>query len=119
ALAVFLAAGVVCHQLPSRTFQLWSHPMPVCARCTGIYIGAALAVIAAFVSRRVEDRSGAQMAPDAARRRVMIAALPTLATIAFEWTTGTAPSNVVRAVAGVALGGTIAWVIASAIAAGA
>jgi uncharacterized membrane protein len=32
----------VCHQLLSHSFILGGHPLPVCARCTGIYLGAGL-----------------------------------------------------------------------------
>ncbi len=34
----------ICHQIPARTFHLGGHPLPLCARCTGIYLGALLAV---------------------------------------------------------------------------
>jgi uncharacterized membrane protein len=37
-----------CHGMPERCFDLWGVPMPICARCTAIYAGLALA-IAAFV----------------------------------------------------------------------
>jgi len=29
----------VCHQIPSRCFHLFGHPMAVCSRCFGIYSG--------------------------------------------------------------------------------
>ena len=29
-----------CHRLPDRTFNIRGHYFPVCARCTGFYIGA-------------------------------------------------------------------------------
>lgn len=28
-----------CHGIPSRCFLIWGVPMPICARCTAIYIG--------------------------------------------------------------------------------
>jgi uncharacterized membrane protein len=34
--------GAVCHQIPSKTFVLGSQKLLVCARCTGIYLGALL-----------------------------------------------------------------------------
>src|SRR5205807_8018331 len=37
ALAVYLIGRAVCHQIAERSFELWRHQMPVCARCTGIY----------------------------------------------------------------------------------
>lgn len=35
----------VCGQPPDRTWHLDSLLLPVCQRCTGLYIGAALAVV--------------------------------------------------------------------------
>src|SRR5436309_2976569 len=84
AVAVYGAGSIICHQLPGRSFHVGSAQMPVCARCTGIYAGAAMA-----------------------------AALPTVATLLFEWSTGSTPSNTVRALAGFPLGAAVAWVIGS------
>jgi uncharacterized membrane protein len=30
----------ICHRIPERTFNIHGHYFPVCARCTGFYIGA-------------------------------------------------------------------------------
>ena len=30
----------ICHRFPERTFNIKGHYFPVCARCTGFYIGA-------------------------------------------------------------------------------
>jgi len=29
----------VCHQIPSRCFHIFGHPMAVCGRCLGVYLG--------------------------------------------------------------------------------
>jgi uncharacterized membrane protein len=29
----------ICHQIPTRSFFLFGHPLAVCARCLGIYFG--------------------------------------------------------------------------------
>jgi uncharacterized membrane protein len=105
ALLVYAAGGVVCHQLPDRSFFLWGHQLPVCARCTGIYAGAAAACLVALAARRFAR--GAL----AARTRLWMlvgAAVPNAATLAYEWTSGAAPSNGIRAAAGFVLGAVVA-----------
>src|SRR5262245_49691628 len=58
AFAVYVIGSLVCHQKSERSFYLWAHQMPVCARCTGIYVGAAMTVLVsavfAPVARRLE-----------------------------------------------------------------
>ena len=34
--------GMFCHRLPERTFKIGKRYFPVCARCTGFYIGTFL-----------------------------------------------------------------------------
>lgn len=38
-----------CHQMPERSFYWKGRQFPVCARCTGVFIGQTLAVILAFL----------------------------------------------------------------------
>jgi len=117
ALAAYSMGHVICHQLPVRSFHLWGAAMPVCARCTGIYAGAAVVALAVLVARVTPYRAGGSsgMPPATTARRVLIAALvPTALTLAFEWTTGTMPANWVRALAGFPIGAAAAWLIASA-----
>lgn len=38
----------LCHQLSSRSFAVDGTPLAVCHRCTGIYLGLAVGVIAVF-----------------------------------------------------------------------
>ena len=118
ALAVYAIGRVVCHQLPARSFHLWAVTLPVCARCTGIYVGAAATAIALSVTRSVpaeaqRAKAGAsRFGGQASARVVLLAALvPTAATLVFEWTTGTMPANWIRALAGLPLGAAVAWAI--------
>jgi uncharacterized membrane protein len=104
ALVVYRAASELCHQAPARSFQLWAMQMPVCARCTGIYLGGAVAALAAVAGER-------RVLPAAGRTALIVAAVPSLATLVFEWTTGQMPAGWVRALAGVPLGAVVAWVI--------
>ena len=41
AAAIFWFFSPVCHQDPARSFWLFGAPVAVCARCLGIYLGAA------------------------------------------------------------------------------
>jgi uncharacterized membrane protein len=104
ALGVYVIGSRICHQLPSRSFHLWATQMPVCARCAGIYAGAAVASIVAVLWRNVG------LTVDA-RRLLAAAAIPTVATLAFEWGTATTPANWIRAAAGVPIGAAVAIVV--------
>jgi hypothetical protein len=107
---VYAVGALVCHQLPARSFQLWGRQLPVCARCTGIYIGAALAAIAWLAGVRwlsKQPRSRLDSARGATRAAAWASVL-NVATLVVEWTTGVVPSNGVRAAAGLTLGAAIA-----------
>jgi uncharacterized membrane protein len=43
---IHLAYSRICHQLPNRSFQIEGHPFAVCSRCTGIYAGYVLGLVA-------------------------------------------------------------------------
>ncbi|MEO8260775.1 MAG: DUF2085 domain-containing protein [Acidobacteriota bacterium] len=129
ALAVYAAGSLICHQRPERSFHLAGVPLPVCARCLGIYLGAALVsvLVAVLGSGIVAIRPATSYPPllsgslpdltaggDSTRRTVLlISALPIAATLLVEWTTGHTPGNWTRAASGVPLGGAIAWLVCS------
>ena len=101
-MVVYGVGHFICHQRPERSFALWATLMPVCARCTGIYIGAACAAIGLTLRRRpIHLERGA----------VIAAALPMAATLVYEWTTGVMPSNGIRALTGVVVGSVVAAVV--------
>lgn len=43
--ALYEAFSHLCHQTPERSFFIAGHPFAVCARCTGLYAGFAVAII--------------------------------------------------------------------------
>lgn len=45
-----------CHGMPERCFHLWGVPMPICTRCTAIYVGLALAIAAFALLPRLTER---------------------------------------------------------------
>jgi hypothetical protein len=109
AAAVYAIGGAVCHQLPDRSFFAWGRQLPVCARCTGIYAGAALAAVVFAVIRASRREPPGWFAGRASRRRAGLAALVLNAlTLVYEWTTGATPSNAIRAAAGFTLGAVVA-----------
>ena len=114
AFLIYSVGSVVCHQLPARSFELWSTQMPVCARCTGIYLGAAVMAIASLFRLR-SDWSAPPLDARHARYALAAAALPTAVTLAFEWITGNVPSNLIRAASGLPLGVVVVIVILGAL----
>src|SRR4051812_25109372 len=87
AAAVYAVGGLVCHQRPDRSFFLQGVQLPVCARCTGIYGGAALTAMW-WVWSATATRWKAQLpAADVVRRILAAAAAPAAATLIYEWTT--------------------------------
>jgi hypothetical protein len=115
AAAVYVIAGPVCHQISDRSFHLWGVQLPVCARCLGIYAGGALAAIgtvAAVPGRAPNGRRASSWLPrQHVRAALCAAALPTMATLAYEWIAREPPGNATRAMAGVPLGAIVAWLV--------
>ncbi len=99
--AVYVAASRICHQRPDRSFHTAGHQWPVCARCAGLYVGAALGALAGLVaSTRI--RRGPLLVVLAA------AAIPTAATWLMD-VGGLAPvAGSARAAAALPLGAALA-----------
>jgi predicted membrane protein DUF2085 len=117
--AVLYAAGsLICHQLPERSFHLQGFQLPVCARCLGIYGGAAVGSVAGAAA--VGRRFLAWWRQPATRSvnwiATAIAASPTLATFVLEWGFGWPISNAVRATAALPVGFAVAFVVVGALA---
>ena len=104
---VYAFASGVCHQRPERSFHLAGVQLPVCARCLGLYASGALGAALAWPSTR-----GAQSALDPRQARLVFAAAaaPTIVTVGLEWLGLAYPSNAVRAMASLPLGGAAGWV---------
>ena len=94
----------ICHQRPERSFFISGTPLPVCARCTGLYVGAALAVPFALRGARAVSGRRAQFI-------LAWAALPTALTWTLEFA-GVYPfSNAIRFAAALPLGCAAAWLV--------
>jgi uncharacterized membrane protein len=61
--ALYAAFAWVCHQRLQRAWLLGAHPLPVCVRCLGIYLGALAGAVAGLrFSRNLLYASTALMA---------------------------------------------------------
>jgi uncharacterized membrane protein len=100
----------ICHQRPERSFHLFAVQLPVCARCAGIYGGAAVGLLLTL-SASIRER----LFPFSPRMLLVAGGVPTLLTLILEWSGAWAGASNVRAVAGVTLGAAIAFVVARAV----
>jgi uncharacterized membrane protein len=109
--AIYGIGRLICHQRPERSFHLFGVQLPVCARCTGIYAGAALMALVAWRSSAAQQTNSRHLPAGAARRLLLVGIAPTAATLLYEWTTGQTPGQWTRAVSGVPLGAAVAWIV--------
>ena len=115
---LYAAGALICHQLPDRSFHVQAIQLPVCARCFGLYGGAAVgsAVGAAGFARRWLAGRPLPWTRSLKWAGTGVAAIPTLATFALEWGFGWPIPNAVRAIAALPLGFAVALVVVSALA---
>jgi uncharacterized membrane protein len=112
--AITYALGsLICHQRPERSFHLGVAQLPVCARCIGLYGGAAIGSLWAMLSR--SSRSIFSHRAVVSRLVVALAAIPTAITLVAEWVGIWQPSNIVRALSGVPFGAAVALVVIGAL----
>lgn len=100
--AVRMVGALVCHQRVDRSFLLFGEPMPVCARCTGIYLPGAFGAAAAWLT--------VPSMPRHTRIVILAAAIPTVASVLVEWPGLIQPGNSVRALAAVPVGVACGWI---------
>lgn len=115
--AVLYGLGsVICHQIPERSFHLAGIQLPVCARCLGLYAGAALGAAGHFGLSHTRWAARVFAMPRTARRLALVAAGPTVLTVVLEVAGLWQPNNLTRALAGIPFGGAVALVVMGALA---
>ena len=67
---IYHAFGFLCHQRPERSFFIDGHKLAVCSRCTGLYFGATLTLLAYPLLRSL------RVAHAPHRRWLILAAIP-------------------------------------------
>jgi uncharacterized membrane protein len=70
AASIYKTFSFVCHQIPERSFHLAGHQFGVCSRCTGLYVGFAVAALIYPLARSL------QRTDTPSRRWLMLATLP-------------------------------------------
>lgn len=110
--ATYLFGSFICHQRADRSFHLAAAQLPVCARCFGLYAGAA-AIVLFTVLRRADLKVGPY--PPKVRpslRTILVAsALPTAVTWGAEVLGLWNPGNAVRFAAALPLGAAVALTV--------
>jgi uncharacterized membrane protein len=104
-IALLYAAGsVICHQLPDRSFFLDGQQLPVCARCTGLYLSGAGGFIGWVAIKLARGRRPMAVRPRVALLIVAAAAVPTVLSVASGTLGVWDGSNVTRALFAIPLG---------------
>ena len=110
---VYAAGSVICHQLPERSFFLDGRQLPVCARCTGLYLSGVAGFLGWFTWKAARGWRQFAVAPRAALAIVILAGVPT----ALSYATGVIGvwdgSNLTRALLAVPLGASAGAVVAA------
>ena len=110
---VFAVGSVICHQLPERSFFLDGHQLPVCARCTGLYLSGVAGLVGWWAVKLRRGWRPQPMPPRAATTLLFIVAVPTvisyLSAVSGVWD----GSNLTRALLAVPLGLTAGAVVAA------
>ncbi len=105
---VYAVGSVVCHQIPERSFYWGAAQFPVCARCTGLYVGGLVGLLAIAVLRRPFSSA-------AARRVLVITAVPTVVTVGTAMLGWWDPANIWRFSFAAPLGLSVGVVVGAAV----
>ena len=110
---VYAIGGVICHQLPERSFFLGGQALPVCARCTGLYLSGAAGATGWVVWKISRGWGPIAVPPRPALRLVAVCSIPTALTVATAMAGIWDGSNAVRALLAMPLGAAAGGVVAA------
>jgi uncharacterized membrane protein len=114
---VYAFGSLICHQRPERSFHIGLAQLPVCARCYGLYLGAAIGAIfvASGFSRKIFSGGTSgfsrKISPQHLRHAILVSAVPTAVTWSLEVLGLWDPSNVTRFIAALPLGAAVALTV--------
>jgi uncharacterized membrane protein len=110
---VYAIGSLICHQLPERSFFLGGQPLPVCARCTGLYLSGAAGAMGWLAWKVARGWRPIELSPGLAVRLVGVGSIPTAVTVATAMAGIWDGSNAVRALLAIPLGVSAGGVVAS------
>ena len=110
---IYSIGGVICHQRPERSFVWDGQQLPVCARCTGLYLSAAVGLFAWFAVKAARSWRPIAIDPRIALRVIAVAAVPTAVSVASGAAGAWDGSNVTRALFAIPLGASAGAVVAA------
>jgi uncharacterized membrane protein len=110
---IFAIGGVVCHQIPERSFFIDAHQLPVCARCTGLYLSAAAGFLGWIGLKVTRGWRPIAVAPRDAVKALAMAAVPTAVSLAAGTLGLWDGANMVRAVLAIPLGASAGAIVAA------
>jgi hypothetical protein len=106
----------MCHQQAERSLSMSGVPLPVCARCFGLYAGAALGAagsLAWLLAGRARRRACRAALP-VVRLAIVVSALPTAVLWLGEHSLSLNVAGPLRAWGALPLGGVVAWLAGAA-----
>jgi hypothetical protein len=109
----YRAGAMICHQETARSFSVGRVPLPVCARCTGLYAGAAAGAALAWCSLLAARRRAdpPRLSLDRWRWIAIACALPMLAAWVGEHAAGVNVTNTTRFATALPLGAAVAAIV--------
>ena len=110
---IFLVGSVVCHQIPERSFYWAGQQLPVCARCTGLYVSGMVGLIVWIAIKTARRWHPVTIDPRVALRVLAIAAFPTALSLSSGLLGLWDGSNVTRALLAIPLGGFAGAIVAA------
>ena len=110
---LYAVGSVICHQLPDRSFFIDGWQMPVCARCTGLYLGGTAGLAGWCGWKIARGWRAVKAMPRTAIRLLIVSGVPTAVSIAGGVTGMWDGSNLSRAVLALPLGITAGGVVAA------
>ncbi len=111
--AVYAVGAVICHQIPERSFFWDGYQLPVCARCTGLYLSGAIGLMAWFAVTAQRAWGPIAIHPRTALRVMTLAAIPTVVTFGTGVIGLWDGSNITRAVLAIPLGASAGAIVAA------